>query len=208
MFDVATLAGFLAAASAIVLLPGPGQALVLARVAGGGRRAGVVTTLGLNTGTLLHTAAAAAGLSAVLATSATAFTAVKIAGAVYLMWLGIAAWRSGNASEPVVAGRMRAGRLYLGALVTGVLNPKVAVFFLAFLPQFVHPENGWVFGQFMVLGALLATLSVLWDCALSITAGAMSRKLAGNARFARWRQRITATVLIGLGIRLAVTEQH
>ncbi|QIZ36484.1 LysE family translocator [Saccharopolyspora sp. ASAGF58] len=208
MFDVATLTGFFAAAAAIVLLPGPGQTLVLARVASGGRRAGVVTTLGLNTGTLLHAAAAAAGLSAVLATSATAFTTVKIAGAVYLVWLGIAAWRSGGEDEHVVAARARPGRLYPGALVTGVLNPKVAVFFLAFLPQFAHPENGWVFGQFTVLGALLATLSVLWDCALSTTAGAMSKKLAGNARFARWRQRITATVLIGLGIRMALTEQR
>lgn len=88
------------------------------------------------------------------------------------------------------------------------LGIAVAVFFLAFLPQFVHPEYGWVYGQFMMLGALLTTLPVLWDYAVSITAAAMSKKLAGNARFARWRQRITATVLIGLRNRLAVTEQR
>ncbi|MGP4016460.1 LysE family translocator [Saccharopolyspora sp. 5N708] len=207
MVDFATLSAFLAAATAIVLLPGPGQALVLARGASGGRRAGVITTLGLNTGTLVHAVAAAAGLSALLVTSASAFTAVKIVGAIYLVWLGITTWRSGDPAESAAVQRVPAGRMYLSALATGVLNPKVAVFFLAFLPQFVHPENGWVFGQFLVLGGLLAALSVLWDCVLSVTAGALSRRLATNAKFVRWRQRVTATVLVGLGIRLALTER-
>ena len=181
---------------------------MLSRVASGGRRAGVVTTLGVNTATLVHTVAAAFGLSAVLATSATAFTVVKVVGAAYLVFLGVRAWRAGDTSatltvRPAVSGR----RLFTSGLITGVLNPKTALFFLAFLPQFVHPERGWVIAQFLVLGLLAAVVGVCWNCVLSWTAHAVAGRLTAAARFARWRQRISGTVLVGLGLRLALVHR-
>jgi threonine/homoserine/homoserine lactone efflux protein len=144
LFDTATLMAYCIAAIALVIAPGPGQALILARTVEGGTRAGVLTALGLEIGTLVHTLAAALGLSVILATSATAFTVVKYAGAAYLVALGsIAIWHAGRTST--VAASMphvdspSGSRLVVHAAVTGVLNPKVAVFFVAFLPQFVDP---------------------------------------------------------------------
>jgi threonine/homoserine/homoserine lactone efflux protein len=194
---------FLLACVAIVLLPGPGQALVLARSVTGGFRAGLAATLGLNTGTLVHALAAGLGLSAVLAASATAFTVVKLAGAGYLVVLGVLTWRSGGSVRP----EPRRPGGYLSAVLIGVLNPKVALFFLAFLPQFVRPERGAVPAQFVVLGLMLAVLGVLWDCVLSLAAHAVAPRISASHRLARWRARITGTLFAGLGIRLAFAER-
>jgi threonine/homoserine/homoserine lactone efflux protein len=208
VFDGSTLVAFLVSVVAIVVVPGPAQVLVLSRVASEGRRAGVVTTLGLNTGTLVHTVAAALGVSAVLATSATAFTVVKVVGAAYLVFLGVRTWRAGDTSATLTVRPPVSGwRLFTSGLITGVLNPKVALFFLAFLPQFVHPERGWVITQFLVLGLLVAVVGVCFDCVLSWTAHAAAGRFTGAARFARWRQRISGTVLVGLGLRLALVER-
>ncbi|HET9139246.1 LysE family translocator [Actinophytocola sp.] len=189
----------------IVLLPGPGQALVLARSITGGFRRGLAATLGLNTGTVLHAVAAGFGLSAVLAASTTAFTMVKLVGAGYLVLLGVLAWRSGGRPDPAPRGRPGG---YLSAVLVGVLNPKVALFFLAFLPQFVDPGGGAVLAQFLALGLMLAGLSVAWDCVLSLAAHAMSARITANERLAWWRTRITGGLFVGLGVRLAFTEQH
>jgi threonine/homoserine/homoserine lactone efflux protein len=205
VFASTTLVAFLVAAIAIVLLPGPGQALVLARSVTGGFHAGLVATLGLNTGTVVHATGAALGLSAVLATSATAFTVVKLAGAGYLVVLGVLAWRSGTGHRSRPANQPGG---YLSAVLVGVLNPKVALFFLAFLPQFVDPRRGAVLAQFLVLGLVLAFVSVLWDCALSWTATTVARRFRSSERLAVWRTRITGTVFVGLGLRLAFTEQR
>jgi threonine/homoserine/homoserine lactone efflux protein len=207
LFDRPTLATYCAAALALVAAPGPGQALVLARTLQRGLRAGLLTSLGLNTGTLLHTLAAALGLSALLLTSATAFTIVKIAGAAYLVFLGIrtllASRRSDTAERTSVAAAepsaVPSSRLLLHGAVTGVLNPKVAIFFLAFLPQFVRPERGAVLLQFLILGLILATLGVMGDSLVAVLAArAGSAGLAG-----RWRERVTGGVLVALGLRLA-----
>jgi threonine/homoserine/homoserine lactone efflux protein len=204
VFAPSTLAAFLVAAVALVLLPGPGRALVLARSVTGGFRAGLAATLGLNTGTLAHTMAAGLGLSAVLAASATAFTLVKLAGAGYLVVLGVLAWRSGG--DAATRPERRPGG-YLSAVLVGVLNPKVALFFLAFLPQFVHPERGAVLAQFLVLGLILAGLGMLSDCLLSLAAHAVALRISASQRFATWRARITGTVFVALGLRLAFTER-
>ncbi|MFB9904643.1 LysE family translocator [Allokutzneria oryzae] len=208
VFDATTMATYVAACFALVLVPGPAQALVLVRTANGGRRAGVTTTLGLSIGTLVHTAAAAVGLSALLAGSAVAFSVLKYLGAAYLVYLAYRAWHEG--SRPVAeldSSGVPARKVFTSAVLTGVLNPKTALFFLAFLPQFVHPERGWVVLQFLVLGLVLAVVGVLTDCVLAVAAGALTTRLNRNRRFHLWRQRVTATVFLALGVRLALTEQ-
>ncbi|HXI20455.1 MAG TPA: LysE family translocator, partial [Gemmatimonadales bacterium] len=141
LFDPAAFATFALAATALVVAPGPGQALVLTRTFQGGARDGLLTAAGLEIGTLIHTLAASVGLSAILATSATAFNVVKYLGAGYLVVLGIAAWRKAGhipaRAESDAANPKPGSHLVLHAAVTGTLNPKVALFFLAFLPQFV-----------------------------------------------------------------------
>jgi len=215
LFDASTLGAYLAVAVALIAAPGPGQALVMARTLQGGARAGLLTSLGLNLGTLTHTVAAALGLSAVLMASATAFTVVKLLGAVYLLFLGGSMlWKSfrdrsapaGAEPRPNANGRPPV-HLFLHAVVTGILNPKVALFFFAFLPQFVRPERGYPFVQFAVLGCILAGFGVVGDSLVAVlTARAHSRVLAGS-RGSVWRERIVGTVLVALGLRLAFVSR-
>ncbi|MEW6705097.1 MAG: LysE family translocator [Pseudomonadota bacterium] len=213
VFDAATLTTYLIAGAALVLAPGPGQALVIARALQGGARAGVLTAAGLEVGTLVHVFAAALGLSAILAHSATAFAIVKYLGAAYLIWLGVKALREGGKAPEASDNAQSQGglpsgrRLVAYAAVTGVLNPKVALFFLAFLPQFVHPERGQVLLQFVVLGCLLALMGLVFDTVVSLAVGRARRRIAANARFTAWRERVMGGVLIGLGLKLALAEQ-
>ncbi|HVP60463.1 MAG TPA: LysE family translocator [Myxococcaceae bacterium] len=211
LFDAATFGTYLGAAAALVAAPGPGQALVMARTLQGGVRAGLLTSVGLNLGTLAHTVAAALGLSALLLASATAFTVVKLAGAVYLIVLGTRMIAGTLGARPVAVPdrategtpRVQRSRLLAHGALTGVLNPKVAVFFLAFLPQFVRPERGGVFLQFAVLGGVLATLGVIGDALVAVLAARTGRRLAAGA----WRERITGGVLVALGLRLALVRR-
>lgn len=208
LFDTQTLLAYLTAAVVLVILPGPGTAWIVAQSLGGGVRRGLQAGLGLETATLLHALAAGFGLSAVLATSALAFEAIKYLGAAYLVWLGIKAWRGGDAPTESTAPTATTGRgVYLRSVVTGVLNPKVALFFLAFLPQFVHPERGWVWLQFLVLGALLAMVGLCNDVLLSFAAGRFGRRAMGRGRANPWIQRATGTLFIGLGLRLAFQQR-
>lgn len=214
LFDPVVLFAYLGAASLLVLAPGPSQALVIARSISGGIRAGVLTSAGCEIGTLVHTVAAALGLSAILATSATAFNIVKYLGAIYLVVLGVSvlrrAGRHAVAATPAagIGRRDSAARLLLHGALTGTLNPKVALFFLAFLPQFVDPARGSVLIQFLLLGAILSLLGFAWDALLAVTAGGAGRRLSASARFNRWRDRLTGAVLIGLGLRLAFAERR
>lgn len=204
LFDTATLLAYLAAATILVLIPGPGTAWIVAQTVAGGTRRGLHAGLGLETATLVHALAAGLGLSALLAASAFAFDLLKYAGAAYLVWLGIKAWRDGGAAPdapPAVRGN---GNVYLRSVVTGVLNPKVAVFFLAFLPQFVHPERGHAWLQFLLLGAMLSLIGFANSTMLAFAVGRFGRGLSANPRPARWRQRAIGTLFIGLGLRLAM----
>jgi threonine/homoserine/homoserine lactone efflux protein len=206
MCDARTIAAFVVASAAIILAPGPAQALVLARTLEQGRRAGLTTALGLNAATLVHALAAALGLSALLATSAAAFTVVKLAGAAYLFYLGVQALRA-SAAPPEASAATGAGsdRALSRAFLTGLLNPKVAVFFLAFLPQFVCPARGSVIVQFVVLGTLLGVMDVVYEsCLVFLAAGTTSWLRTRRAH--AWRSRVTGAVLVGLALRLAV--QH
>ncbi len=210
-FDGQTLLTYCLAAAALVIAPGPGQALVLARSIEGGARAGFLTSVGLATATLGHTFLAALGLSAVLAASATAFAVVKYAGAAYLVTLGILTLRRSAQAAPVDApvmhGRRRAaGKLVFHGAVTGALNPKVAVFMMAFLPQFVDPERGAVTLQFVVLGTILMLMGMVGDFIVALASGRARDRLLSSPRLSVWRERFTGTVLVGLGMRLALVE--
>jgi threonine/homoserine/homoserine lactone efflux protein len=210
--DPTTFMTYCVAALALVVAPGPGQALVVTRTIQGGVRSGVMTAAGLAIGTLLHTLGAAFGLSAVLAASATAFVVVQYAGALYLIVLGLRTLRGARlAAAPAraqgPAAHSQRALLMHGAL-TGVLNPKVAIFFLAFLPQFVHPEQGAVLMQFMTLGAVLALFGLGSDATI---AGLVSRargRLLSSPRFASWRESLTGAVLVALGLRLVLVQRR
>jgi threonine/homoserine/homoserine lactone efflux protein len=207
MFDSAVLLAFFAAATAIILAPGPAQALVISRSLSEGKRSGIMTAIGLNIGTIVHAAAAALGLSAILATSAVAFALIKYIGAAYLIYLGIKELRSHTpqlAAESNISTRQALNK----AILTGILNPKIALFFLAFLPQFIDPQHGSVLLQFLMLGFLLAIMDIIYESFLAIAADVLSARLLGSERFALWRQRFTGVILIGLGIRLALTQRE
>src|SRR5215212_9914169 len=170
MPDAAHVSAFVLAALTIALIPGPGVLYVLARSLGGGRDEGLRSSVGTGAGGLVHVVAAAAGLSAVIATSATAFTVVKYVGAAYLIWLGAKALFSpdrrapvGDTNEPLPA----ASTAFRQGILTEVLNPKTALFFLTFLPQFCQPEHGPVALQVLVLGAVSVTLNTLVDFAVA-----------------------------------------
>lgn len=209
MFETTTLLAYLTASIAIILAPGPAQALVLARTLSEGKKAGVMTAIGLNAGTLVHAVAAALGLSAILATSALAFAVVKYLGAAYLVYLGLKALLAKEeASTSANPAGSSPGQAFSKAVITGILNPKVALFFLAFLPQFIDPQRGSVFLQFLVLGGILAILDILYEAVLAAFAGTLSGWLAGSPRLALWRHRITGGVLIGLGVRLALARRE
>ena len=210
LFDIPTLLAYGAAATVLVLIPGPGTAWIVAQTLAGGTRRGVRAGFGLETATLIHALAAGLGLSAVLATSALAFETIKYAGAGYLIWLGIRAWHDRDAhagQPPATVPGPTVRNVYVRSVVTGVLNPKVALFFLAFLPQFVHPERGLVTLQFVVLGLVLSVIGLSHSMAIAFAIGRFGRRLSASARIARWRQRLIGTLFIGLGLRLAVQQR-
>lgn len=209
MIEGPTLVAYLVASAAIIVAPGPGQALVLARTLSDGRRAGIMTAAGLNVGTVIHAVAAALGLSALLAQSALLFEIVKYLGAAYLVVLGLQALRtsredSGNRA-PIAPGRSAGA--FRRALITGLLNPKIALFFLAFLPQFVDPRRGSTFLQFLLLGSLLAAVDTVYESLLVLLAVKLRNTSLGSSRLGRWRERTTGGVLVGLGLRLALVRR-
>jgi threonine/homoserine/homoserine lactone efflux protein len=208
MIDSSKLALFLTAAVLLAVAPGPGMLYVLARSLAGGRREGVLSSLGTFVGGMVHVLAAAAGVSVVLARSALAFAAVKYVGAAYLCWLGVrmilAARRDGN--EIIVESLPRARNPFWQGIATEVLNPKTALFFLSFIPQFVNREGGHVFWQFLGLGAISVTLNTSADLVVTMFAGPLGNRIRSSARFRRAQRTATGTVMIGLGTYLAMSR--
>lgn len=206
MPDAATFVLFLAAASVVAVTPGPGIFYVLTRSLKGGRGEGIASTLGNSLGGLVHVAAAALGLSAVLMASATAFTAVKLAGAAYLVYLGVSTLldRADHAVAPdSVAPARRHRDAFRQGVVVEALNPKTALFLLAFLPQFVDP-HGAVAAQVLLLGCLSVSLNAAADFVVAYFAGPLGRRLRESARLRRRQRRFTGCALIGLGTYVAV----
>jgi threonine/homoserine/homoserine lactone efflux protein len=204
MPDASTLALFALASFAIIVVPGPAVLYVVTRSIAQGRRAGMVSMFGIEAGGLVHVAAAAIGLSALIASSATAFTIVKFAGAAYLIYLGVR--RLLEREEPLpeaTAGGRSTRRLFAQGMLVNVLNPKTAVFFLAFLPQFVHPAQGAVTVQILVLGLLFVFVAMLSDGAYALAAGTAGEWIRSRDRFRQWLARFSGGVYIALGVTAA-----
>jgi threonine/homoserine/homoserine lactone efflux protein len=193
---------FLAVALVVVVTPGVDMALVTRNALVHGRRGALATALGINLGIAFWSLAAALGLAAVVAASAEAFTAIKLAGAAYLVYLGLRALRSAGAVAE--AGRGSRFGPFGQGLVSNVLNPKIAVFFTSLLPQFVGPDAG--VGGLLLLGVLFNAMGVAWLCAYGALV-ARGRDVLGRPRVRRAIDRVTGTVLVGLGVRLAVDER-
>jgi threonine/homoserine/homoserine lactone efflux protein len=199
MPELATLLLFAASACALVAIPGPNHVYIVARSIDQGRRAGFASAFGVETATLVHVAAAAAGLSAALASSATAFAVVKYAGVAYLLYLAVKTLRSPD--EPAAQGPPApapAARVFLEGLVVNLLNPKVALFFLALLPQFVDPHAGPAWTQILVLGTMLAAIGLAADLLYALGAGRAGARLRANVRFARRRRYVAGAVYLAL----------
>jgi threonine/homoserine/homoserine lactone efflux protein len=207
--DPAGLGLFLLTALVLLLTPGPAVLYIVARSIDQGRRAGLVSMLGVHAGTLVHIAAAAAGLSALLAASATAFSTVKYLGAAYLVYLGVRRMldRVPAAGDgPRRTPRLR--RAFLDGVVVNVLNPKTALFFLAFLPQFVDVARGHVGLQVLVLGGLFVALGLVTDGGYALTAGTAARWLRGHPRFLASERWVSGGMYLGLGLVAALASGH
>lgn len=203
MLGTQNLLAFLLSSFLLWITPGTDTMYILARSISQGRQAGLVSALGISSGILIHTVFAAFGLSAILATSAWAFTAIKVAGAAYLIYLGLQAWlrKTTPLATPDVD-TMSHWQIYRQGVVTNVLNPKVAIFFLAFLPQFVNPAAGLGALPFLVLGIMFVTGGTIWCLLLAGFSAVATAKVRGNEKFANRLERVTGCVYIGLGLNL------
>jgi threonine/homoserine/homoserine lactone efflux protein len=207
MFGTQHLALFVTSGILLNLTPGQDTLYIVGRSISQGRRAGLLSVLGIACGTIVHTCAAAFGLSAILATSAQAFTIVKFAGAVYLVYLGARMLldRSGELT-PGNFERESGGAIFRAGFVTNLLNPKVALFFMAFLPQFVDPAAASKTLAFLFLGAVFIFNGTLWCLVLAFGASAMSRRFRNNPSLAVVVRRAAGALFVGLGVRLATSK--
>jgi threonine/homoserine/homoserine lactone efflux protein len=195
---------FVTGAAILLVIPGPAVTYVVSRSIGHGRAAGLVSVMGIVTGTLCHVVAAALGISALLASSAAAFQFVKYLGAAYLIYLGIKTLRRND--EQFVQADSRETkliRLYGQGLLVNLLNPKTALFFLAFLPQFVDPTRGHVALQILQLGILFALMGWCSDSAYAVIAGTVAERIRGSLRLRRAQRNISGGGLIALGLASA-----
>jgi threonine/homoserine/homoserine lactone efflux protein len=210
MFDFTRITLFLTAALLLAIAPGPGMLYVLARSLAAGKREGVLSALGTFLGGMVHVFAAALGLSIILAKSAVAFAAVKYLGAAYLCFLGLrmildARRDNANAEPLLAAGRPARNPLWQG-VATEVLNPKTALFFLSFIPQFVNHASGHIFLQFVVLGTISVTLNTTADLIVILMAGPLGERIRSSAVFRRRQRTVTGAIMIGLGTYLVTSE--
>ncbi len=209
MPDWSTLILFATAASILVFTPGPNTLYIIARSVNQGRTAGIVSSLGVEVGTLIHVAAAALGISALLMSSATAFNIVKYAGAAYLIYLGIKTLLTREKeveAETVEETSLR--RTFSQAVLVNVLNPKSAMFFFAFLPQFIDAERGAATTQILVFGAIVVVLGFTSGSLYSLLAGGIGNLLRGNLKFLRAQRYFAGSVYLGLGAATALTGTH
>ena len=209
MPSAGTLALFSLAALALIVVPGPAVLYIVAQSIDGGRTAGLLSALGVAVGGLVHATAAAIGLSALLLSSATAFTVVKLAGAAYLIGLGLYTLlvRKEDAGEAVRSER-RLRRSFVQGVVVNVLNPKTALFFIAFLPQFVDRDAGSAAAQLLVLGLVFVGLAVVSDSVWALAAGTAAARLRASPRFLAVRRYLSGSVFVGLGAVTALSKRH
>ncbi|MBB4394588.1 LysE family translocator [Bradyrhizobium sp. ERR14] len=208
MIQFDTLLTYIAVVLGLFLIPGPAVLLVLGRASVGGHRVGIATGLGIATGDLLHTAMATLGLSAVLMTSALAFSLVKYAGAAYLIYLGIRALMERGEDIKLAQSRLvDASLAFRQAVLAELLNPKTALFFLAFLPQFVHSEKGSVVVQLAILGLIFVIMSAIYTALIALVAGQVAGWLTRHRSIGRWQGRVIGAIYLGLGVRMALQQK-
>ena len=204
--ELPTLMIFLLAALGLLLVPGPAVMYIVTRSAAHGRRAGFASVLGVEVGSLVHSMAAALGLSALLLASALAFQVVKYAGAAYLVYLGIRTLLAAdNEAGAPVNGEARLGQLFAKGMVVNLLNPKTALFFYAFLPQFVDPRKGAVQAQIFILGILFVLLATCTDGLYSLLASTIGKLLFRSTRIRKVRRYVSAGIYVALGVAAAVS---
>jgi len=198
---------FVSTAALLLAIPGPAVLYIVGRSIGQGRNAGLVSALGIGVGTLIHTAAAAVGLSALLVSSATAFSVVKYLGAAYLVYLGIQRLRSKEslaAASDTREPQATLARVFSQGIVVNVLNPKTALFFFAFLPQFIDPARGHVATQILSLGILFAVMGTTSDSLWALFSGGVAGWLRSNQRWMRNERYVSGGILISLGVATAL----
>jgi len=194
------------AALVLLLVPGPAVLYITARSASQGRLAGLVSVLAIETANFIQAIAAALGLSAILLSSALAFDVVKYLGAAYLIYLGIRKLlASDNGLEGDVIKQEKLSRIYWQGFAVNILNPKTALFFFAFLPQFVDPAKGNVVGQNLLLGAVFVSMAIMTDSMYALLASSVAGRLSGNRRFQKGGRYFAGLVYVGLGITTALT---
>ncbi|MEM7613429.1 MAG: LysE family translocator [Pseudomonadota bacterium] len=209
MIDPATLLTYTAIVLGFVFIPGPAILLTMARATTSGTRVGIATGAGITAGDLIHTALAVVGISAIIATSAVLFSLIKYLGAAYLIYLGLRAILEKAPTAAGATGRIpiTAPQAFRQAILAEVLNPKTALFFLAFLPQFVTPENGAVLLQLCILGVIFALIGFFSTIVTAVAAGSMGRFLRRNPGVLRWQGKVVGSIYCGLGLRLALQER-
>ncbi len=204
MFDTTSLVLFMTATLALLLTPGPAVLYVVARSLKQGKMAGFVSTLGIGLGSVIHVIFAALGLSTLLVKSALAFSVVKYLGAAYLLYLGIRTLTSKTeAADMEEVDEMSHTETFRQGFVVNLLNPKTALFFLSFLPQFVDPAKGAVTMQIIILGTIFVVMAILSDSAYALVAGTAGHLISGNKSVARVQKYLSGTIYIGLGLAAA-----
>lgn len=210
MIEPGTLVVFSLAALAILAVPGPAVVYIVTRSIHQGRGAGLASVLGIHVGTLVHLTAATVGLSAILVSSATAFTVVKVIGALYLIVIGIRTLvgRADPADTDPQRPPRRRRRDFAEGVVVNVLNPKTALFFLAFLPQFVDPARGQAWLQILMLGLMFMLLGLVTDSIWALAAGSAGETLRKSRRWAQVQRYVSGSVFVALGVVTALTGSH
>jgi threonine/homoserine/homoserine lactone efflux protein len=208
MFGTKHYSLFLLSAILLNITPGQDTLYIVGRSIAQGRRAGLLSVLGISSGAVIHTLAAAFGLSAILAASASAFTVVKFVGAAYLVYLGIRMWfdRPANSQGPAKFTQVSSWGIYRAGLLTNLLNPKVALFNLAFLPQFIDPSAHSKFVAFLFLGASCLTTGTIWCLFLALATSGIGSRLRTCMPAGAILRRTTGALFVGLGVRLAVNK--
>jgi len=208
MIDQATLLTYIAIVLGFVFIPGPATLLTVARATTSGTKVGIATGAGITAGDIIHTFLAVVGISAIIATSAVLFSIIKYLGAAYLIYLGVKAiiekapTSLGKSQTPITA-----AQAFKLAIFAEVLNPKTALFFLAFLPQFVSPENGSVVMQLSILGVLFAFIGFFSTIVFAVGAGGLGNFLRKNPSVLKWQGKVVGSIYCALGLRIAMQER-
>jgi threonine/homoserine/homoserine lactone efflux protein len=211
LLDPVLFVSYLAVATALAISPGPDTMFVVASSASGGARAGVAATLGTASGSFMHASFAALGISALIAASPIAFDVLRLAGAVYLLWLGVQALRNvmrAAAETTAASGEKTMRASYRRGLITNLFNPKVAVFYVAFLPQFTNATLGHVPLQIFLLGLIHNIIGTIWLVGLALISGRAAESFARNKRIRTWLDGFSGAVYVALAVRMLLLERR